>query len=149
MRRIFALFVSCFVFVACPIDIYWSNCTKNLTSMDLYFIYDSFPNDNEITPDKNQCVYIKALDSARVYWSGRIERTIKDSLHIYVIDASFKSLPNWTSLSKDDITGISNESILARMTVFQSESDFYWNFPSSRQTLFFNGYSKDSFPISY
>ena len=146
MKKAAILLVSCFVFVACPAERYWSFCSYNLTKQDLFFVYDFFPYDDAITPGKNYCRCIKALDSARFVESGRIERTLKDSAHIYLIDAQKESLPsNWYSLSKEDIELIKEESFVARMTVQRSEikswEDLYWNFPSGRTIIYYNGYN--------
>jgi hypothetical protein len=124
MKKAAILLVSCFVFVACPAERYWSFCSYNLTKQDLFFVYDFFPYDDAITPGKNYCRCIKALDSARFVESGRIERTLKDSAHIYLIDAQKESLPsNWHSLSKKDIELIKEESFVARMTVHVQKSN--------------------------
>lgn len=42
MKKAAILLVSCFVFVACPAERYWSFCSYNLTKQDLFFVYDFF-----------------------------------------------------------------------------------------------------------
>ena len=114
---LFVLILLCF---ACgPIDIAYRFRFYNNSDNDIYAITDLSPCD-EIISTGCVCHYVFAskylyIDSKRPW-----DTVVKDSMHIYVIDANMIHLP-CDRLSEENVELITPQMILARKTVFHSQ----------------------------
>lgn len=92
----------------------------NHSSCDVSLILDLNPYDGIITPGSSTD-FVLALDWKYIENDKRWDKLVKDSMHIYVLDAEVMKLRPGDILSKEVIDKIDPDMILTRMTVTHND----------------------------
>ena len=93
----------------------------NNTDKDIYIIIDTKPQDEVITI-QSECWYCQAknwryIDNRHTPW----DEIVKDSIHLYILDASMIDLPR-DYLSPENAERITQNMLLSRITLYHSQT---------------------------
>ena len=121
-------FISCDDIISIFAEHYWPFRFWNNTQAEIAIIIDLNPEDIVITQN-SEAYHIRPNDYMEVLGgTGKQDRKwsqiVKDSIHIYVLDASFYDIPSaplFGPVSKDIIDSITEDMILSRMTLLHSD----------------------------
>lgn len=123
MKKIIFLFATIILLTSCVFDRVFSFRFYNHSSCDVSLILDLNPYDGIITPGSGTD-FVLALNWVYIdNYDKRWDKLVKDSMHIYVLDAEVMKLRPGDILSKEVIDKIDPDMILTRMTVTHNDLD--------------------------
>lgn len=121
MKKIIFLFATIILLTSCVFDRVFSFRFYNHSSCDVSLILDLNPYDGIITPG-SRTDFVLALNWGYIdNYDKRWDKLVKDSMHIYVLDAEVMKLRPGDILSKEVIDKIDPDMILTRMTVTHND----------------------------
>ena len=105
-----------------PIDHTYEFKFFNNSEKDIYIVVDTAPLDEVITI-KSVCWYCRAnkwryIEDRQTPW----DEIVKDSIYLYIIDASMIKLSTERGFTQDDADRITPEMLLSIITLYHSET---------------------------
>lgn len=123
MKKIIFLFATVILLTSCVFDRVFRFRFYNHSSCGVSLILDLNPYDGIITPG-SRTDFVLALNWGYIdNYDKRWDKLVKDSMHIYVLDAEVMKLRPGDILSKEVIDKIGPDMILTRMTVTHNDLD--------------------------
>lgn len=121
MKKIIFLFATVILLTSCVAERAFIFRFYNHSSCDVRLILDLNPYDGIITPGSSTD-FVLALDWGCIdNYDKPWDKLVKDSMHIYVLDAEVMKLRPGDILSKEVIDKIDPDMILTRMTVTHND----------------------------
>jgi len=102
----------------------------NNSDKDIYVIIDTEPQDEVITV-QSWVYYCYANEERRIVSNHSWSEVVKDSIHVYVIDASKIHLSTEYGVAQENIERITPDMVLAKKTMF------HYNFSHSNVRVFY------------